>query len=285
MDRLLASGVLLGCCPGVRERGLLVQQQQQPPARRVLVILPTYNEAENVLPLSADVLAQDQSIEVLVVDDHSPDGTGDLVARASERESRLHLHRRAGKLGLGTAYLAGFRFGLDRDFDFIFTMDCDFSHNPRHLPDMIESLERWDMVVGSRYVEGGGIRNWPWSRRLLSRFANFYARTLLALDLRDCTAGYRGYRREVLEGVDPFGIRSSGYSFLEEMAWRVTRYGFSIGEIPIVFEQRNAGVSKIESSEIYLAAWYVLLTALRPPKLSEPPPSRNSRPKTDPADP
>ena len=244
-------------------------------ADRILVILPTYNEAENVVVLSGRVLGQDSRIEVLVVDDASPDGTGDLVDQARSSEPRLHLLRRPGKLGLGSAYLAGFRYGLEHGFDFIFTMDCDFSHDPVYLPGLIELLARHDMVIGSRYVPGGGIRNWPWPRRLLSRFANFYARTLLRVPVRDCTAGFRGYRREALEAVDPFAIRSSGYSFLEEMAWRINRYGFSIAEFPIVFEQRNAGVSKIESSEIYLAAWHVLLTALRPPRLP-PPGSRRS---------
>ena len=234
---------------------------------RVLIILPTYNEAENVLALSSQVLAQNPRIEVLVVDDGSPDGTGDLVEVARKEQPRLHLLRRPGKLGLGTAYLAGFRFGLDEGFDFIFTMDCDFSHNPSYLPEMLACLEDHDMVIGSRYVPGGGIENWPWHRRLLSAFANFYARTLLRLPVRDCTAGYRGYARRVLETVDPFQIRSSGYSFLEEMAWRVARCGFRIGEIPIIFEQRKAGISKIESREIYLAAWYVLATALHPPTL------------------
>jgi len=249
------------------ERGPRVVAESAPGPKRVLVILPTYNEADNVLDLAAQVLGQDPSIEVLVVDDNSPDGTGELVADAQRDEPRLHLLRRPGKLGLGTAYLAGFRYGLDAGFDRLFTMDCDFSHNPKYLPAMLAALDDHDVVVGSRYVPGGGIENWPWPRRLLSKFANFYARTLLRLDLRDCTAGYRGYSREVLETVDPFGIRSSGYSFLEEMAWRVTRCGFSIAEIPIVFEQRKAGASKIESSEIYLAAWYVLATALRPPPL------------------
>ncbi len=249
------------------------------PVERILVILPTYNEVENVGELCRQVIAQDPRIEVVVVDDHSPDGTGDLVETIQAGEPKLHLIRRSGKLGLGTAYLRGFRFGLDQSFDFVFTMDCDFSHNPSYLPDLIELLGRRDMVVGSRYVPGGGVENWPPHRRLLSRFANFYARTLLRIDLRDCTAGFRGYRRRVLETVRPFEIRSSGYSFLEEMAWRVDRYGFSMGEVPIIFEQRNAGVSKIESSEIYLAAWYVLLTALRPPKLvfpSDPPPPQES---------
>ncbi|MCH2186898.1 polyprenol monophosphomannose synthase [Myxococcota bacterium] len=230
----------------------------------ILVILPTYNEAENVIGLTRLILEQDSRIDVLVVDDGSPDGTAHLVEELKASESRVHLIQRAGKMGLGTAYLAGFRFGLDEDYKSVFTMDCDFSHNPRYLPDMIEKLKTCDLVVGSRYVRGGGIENWPWYRLLLSRFANFYARTLLRLDLRDCTAGFRGYRREVLERVDPFDVRSSGYSFLEEMAWKVARAGFSIAEVPIVFEQRKAGSSKIESREIYLAAWKVLMTALRP---------------------
>lgn len=237
--------------------------------KRALVILPTYNEAENVLPLSADILAAEPSIEILVVDDNSPDGTGDIVSDAMKTESRLHLLRRAGKQGLGTAYLAGFRYGLERDYDLIFTMDGDRSHNPKYLPAMITCLEDHDMVIGSRYVPGGGIENWPVHRRILSAFANFYTRLLLRITVSDCTSGYRGYRREVLEAVDPFAVRSSGYSFLYEMAWRVTVSGFSIGEVPIIFEQRVAGDSKIDSSEIYLAAWRVLMTALQPPKLPE----------------
>ena len=233
------------------------------------MVLPTYNEAGNVLRLAREVLAQSDAIEVLVVDDASPDGTGDLVELASRDEARLNLIRRPGKLGLGTAYLVGFRFGLDRGYGRIFTMDCDFSHNPKYLPGMLRELDECDMVIGSRYVPGGGIENWSLFRRVLSAFANFYARTLLRLPVHDCTAGYRGYRCEVLEAVDPFAIRSSGYSFLEEMAWRVARCGFRIREIPIVFEQRMAGASKIESSEIYLAAWYVLVTAVRPPKIGK----------------
>lgn len=229
----------------------------------ILVILPTYNEVENVIGLARLVLEQDPRIEVLVVDDGSPDGTAERVEELRASESRVHLIQRPGKMGLGTAYLAGFRFGLDANYTSVFTMDCDFSHNPRYLPKMIEKLKECDLVVGSRYVPGGGIENWPWYRLLLSRFANFYARTLLRLDLHDCTAGFRGYRREVLEGVNPFDIRSSGYSFLEEMAWKVSRAGFSIAEVPIVFEQRKAGSSKIESREIYLAAWKVLVTAFR----------------------
>jgi dolichol-phosphate mannosyltransferase len=230
---------------------------------RAVVILPSYNEAENVLPLSADVLSRDASLEVLVVDDNSPDGTGDLVDKAREDEPRLHLLRRPGKLGLGSAYLAGFREALVRGADLVLTMDCDYSHHPRYLPGMLQAMEQADMVIGSRYVPGGGVENWALRRRLLSRFANFYTRVLLRLPVRDCTAGFRCYRREVIERVDPFTIESSGYSFLEEMVWRVHRHGFRIREIPIVFEDRTRGDSKIDSSEIYRAAWHVLLTAWR----------------------
>jgi len=229
---------------------------------RAVVILPSYNEAENVLSLSADILAQDPALEVVVVDDNSPDGTGDLVADAMVRENRLHLVRRPGKLGLGSAYQAGFQFALTNDFDLIFTMDCDYSHHPRYLPQFLQSIASGnDLVVGSRYVPGGGITNWPIHRRLLSRFANFYTRLLLRVPVHDCTAGYRCYTREVLQTVDPATIRSSGYAFLEDMVMRVHRAGFQIAEVPIVFEDRTRGASKINHSEIYLAAWHVLRTA------------------------
>jgi dolichol-phosphate mannosyltransferase len=248
--------------------------------KRALVILPTYNEAENVLPLAREIQDAHPSLEILVVDDDSPDGTGDIVAQAQASQPRLHLLRRAGKQGLGTAYLAGFRYGLEQDFDFIFTMDGDRSHNPKYLPAMLAQLEDHDMVIGSRYVPGGGIENWPIHRRILSAFANSYTRFLLRITVRDCTSGYRGYRREVLETVDPHGVRSSGYSFLYEMAWRVSKTGHAIGEIPIVFEQRIAGDSKIDSSEIYFAAWRVLMTALRPPTLPQGKPDRKASPQS-----
>jgi dolichol-phosphate mannosyltransferase len=234
---------------------------------RALVILPTYNEAENVLPLSEEVLAADPGLEILVVDDNSPDGTGDLVEQALKEEPRLHLLRRPGKLGLGSAYLAGFRQGLDRGYECILTMDCDGSHHPRHLPAVLEAAHSHDVVIGSRYVPGGSVVNWPWYRKMLSSFANFYTRLLLRVPTHDNTAGFRCYSREVLEAVDPFQIRSSGYSFLYEMVYRVHRMGFTIAEVPITFEERRGGVSKIDSSEIYRAAWHVLVTALRPPPL------------------
>ena len=232
---------------------------------RFLVTLPTYNEAENVVPLVSEVLAQDPRIRVLVVDDASPDGTGDLVEALQADEPRLELLRRAGKLGLGTAYLAGFRHGLDHGFDAVLTMDCDFSHKPQYLPDLLAAAEEYDLVIGSRYVPGGGIANWPLHRRALSAWANFYTRMLLRVPVRDCTSGYRLYRREVLEGVNPFAVSSSGYSFLEEMVQRVHRAGFRIGETPILFEDRLRGQSKISRVEIIRAAFHVLRSAISPP--------------------
>lgn len=238
---------------------------------RTLVVLPTYNEAENVRGLAAEILATDASLEILVVDDASPDGTGDLVAEAAEHEPRLRLLRRPGKLGLGSAYLAGFRVALERGYDRVMTMDCDRSHNPRHIPALLAAMDGCGCAIGSRYVPGGAIRNWPWHRRTLSAFANLYARTLLRVPVRDLTSGFRCYAREALAAVDPFASRASGYSFLEEMAWRIHRGGFRIREVPIVFEQRTAGVTKIDSSEIYRAAWHVLATALRPGPIARAP--------------
>jgi dolichol-phosphate mannosyltransferase len=236
----------------------------RPQDGRTLVVLPTYDEAENILSLTEQILDVSPDIDVLVVDDNSPDGTGRLVADHARQEPRLHLIRRSGKLGLGTAYLAGFRHGLDNGYSRIFTMDADFSHNPRYIPQMLALMEHRDLVIGSRYVPGGGIKNWPVHRRLLSFVANFYARTLLRLPVRDCTSGFRCYSAQVLVAVEPFDTRASGYSFLEEMAVRVFRAGFRIGEIPIIFENRRAGSSKIDSREIYRAAWHVFAQALRP---------------------
>ncbi len=236
---------------------------------RALVILPSYNEAENVLALSNDILERDPCLDVLVIDDNSPDGTAALVKDAMRDEPRLHLVERPNKQGLGSAYQAGFVYGLERDYDLILTMDCDYSHHPKYLPQILEAIQHNDLVIGSRYVPGGGISNWPVSRQLLSRFANFYTRVLLGIPVRDCTAGFRCYTREVLETVEPDAIRSSGYACLEDMAMRVPRAGFRITEVPIIFEDRTLGASKINHSEIYLAAWHVLVSAIRPPAVKK----------------
>jgi len=230
---------------------------------RAIVLIPTYNEAGSILGLLRGILAQAPEIEALVIDDASPDGTADLVEAERARRPRIHLLPRPGKLGLGSAYLAGFRYGLEHGYPRIVTMDGDGSHDPAHLPSLLRGLDDHDLVIGSRYVPGGGIANWSWQRRWLSRFANAYTRLLLQLPIRDCTSGYRSYRSEVLGKVDPFAMRASGYSFLEEMAWRVHRAGLRIAEVPILFLDRNAGRSKINRSEIGKAAWHVLRTAAR----------------------
>jgi len=235
---------------------------------RTLVVIPTYNEAGSIVALAEGVLVQDPGLDVLVVDDGSPDGTAEVVERVAAGEPRLSVLRRPGKLGLGSAYLAGFGHGLERGYDQIFTMDGDGSHDPAYLPAMLAALRDADMVIGSRYVPGGGIANWRLHRRVLSRFANAYTRLLLRLPLHDCTSGYRGYRREVLLGSDPSAVRSSGYSFLEEIVWRVYRAQFRIVEVPIVFTDRHFGASKIDRKEIFKAAWHVLATALRPPPVT-----------------
>ena len=170
---------------------------------RVLVVVPTYNEKNNVERLCSELLALDHPLDLLFVDDGSPDGTGQILDAIAAEDARVQVMHRSGKLGVGSAHLAGIGWAYDRGYDWLVTMDCDFSHDPRYLPGLIELLGEHDMVIGSRYVPGGGVENWPLSRRLLSKFANFYARTLLGIDVRDCTAGYRGYRREVLETVEP----------------------------------------------------------------------------------
>jgi dolichol-phosphate mannosyltransferase len=241
---------------------------------RCLVVLPTYNEVLNAVPLVRAILAAVPQVDVLVVDDASPDGTADSVraeqaALPPERRGHLLLHERAGKLGLGTAYLAGFRRALDDGYDLVVTMDGDFSHHPRYLPALLAGAEGHDLVIGSRYVPGGGIENWPLHRRALSAFANFYTRSLLRLPVRDCTSGFRCYHTRVIEAIAPWDSNASGYSFLEELVWRVQRAGFSITEVPIVFEDRRLGASKISRSEIHRAALHVLANAFRrPPRAS-----------------
>lgn len=223
-------------------------------------MIPTYDEVETAPPLIRELQALATPLEVLVVDDASPDGTADAVEALGSEACPVHVLRRPGKLGIGSAHLAGFRFGLDHGFDAVVTMDGDRSHDPADLPPLLAALADHDMVIGSRYVPGGGVENWPAHRRALSRFANWYTRTLLHLPYRDCTSGYRGYAREVFERADVFSIEASGYSFLEQMLWRVDRAGFRITETPIRFVDRRAGKSKIESREIARAAWDVLAT-------------------------
>jgi len=213
---------------------------------RALVITPTYNERANVPTLVERVLAQDPRLEMLFVDDNSPDGTGDLIADLAAREPRIHLLRRPGKLGLGTAYRDGFRWALARDYELIFEMDADFSHDPSHLPEFLKAAESADFVLGSRYLDGRvTVVNWPMSRLLLSYGANIYARFVTGLRLWDATGGFKCFHRRVLEAIDLGDVRSNGYAFQIEMSFRAVRNGFRPVEIPIVFTDRTSGESKM----------------------------------------
>lgn len=227
------------------------------------VVVPTYNERENIESLVEQLLALPLALYVLIVDDNSPDGTGDLAdTLAARNDARVSVIHRPAKLGLGTAYVAGFEHALARGADTILTMDADFSHHPRYIPAMVEmSGAGFDLVIGSRYVRGGGTRGCSWRRRLLSWGANGFARVLLGLRARDATAGFRCYRREVLESVEPREIRSSGYSFLIEMLYRAQRHGWRVGEVPILFDNRRLGKSKISRAEILRAMQTVLRLA------------------------
>jgi dolichol-phosphate mannosyltransferase len=227
-------------------------------AERALVIVPTYNERENIVRLIDAVLAQDASIDMLVVDDGSPDGTGAIVAERASRDSRVHLLQRDRKLGLGTAYIAGFRWALARDYELMFEMDADFSHDPSHIPQFLESVRDADLVLGSRYRDGRvTVVNWPIGRLLLSYFANVYARTVTGLPLFDSTGGFKVYRRKVLEAIDLSDVKSNGYAFQIEMSFRAWKRGFRIVEIPIVFVDRAEGTSKMSKKIVREAVWMV----------------------------
>jgi dolichol-phosphate mannosyltransferase len=225
---------------------------------KALVVIPTYNEAETILKVVGQVLAIEPRAEVLVVDDGSPDGTADLVdgQRASEPR-RLHLLRRDAKEGLGAAYRAGFAWGLARDYDALVEMDADLSHPPDRLPALLDRLAAADLVIGSRYVPGGATRNWSRVREAISRGGNLYVRIMLGLHVNDATAGFRAYRRQVLEALDVGAVRSSGYCFQVEMAHRAWQEGFVVVEVPIIFTERQAGSSKMSKRIVAEALWRV----------------------------
>ena len=225
---------------------------------KTLVIIPTYNESSNVRQIVPLVLEQNERAEVLVVDDNSPDGTGEIVESMARELPRLHVIRRAGKQGLGTAYLAGFKWALERDYEYIFEMDADFSHDPKHIPEFLEAARHADLVLGSRYLKGRvTVVNWPMGRLLLSYFANIYARVVTGHRLFDATGGFKCYRRKVLEGIDLEAVRSNGYAFQIEMSFRAWRKGFKITEIPIVFVDRVDGTSKMSGAIVREAVWTV----------------------------
>ena len=226
---------------------------------KALIVVPTYNERENVEEIAGRLLATLDDADILFVDDNSPDGTGELLDQLASREKRVNVMHRAGKQGLGTAYIAGFRWGLAQDYQFFFEFDADGSHDPKYLPHMLALAEGTaDAVVGSRNVPGGGTMNWGVGRKLLSRGGSFYSRTILGIDVRDVTAGFMCWRRRVLEALELDHIDSNGYSFQIEMKYRAIQKGFKLVETPIVFVDRRVGQSKMNRSivaEALLKVW------------------------------
>ncbi len=221
--------------------------------RPAVVCLPTYNEAENVRPVLDAILAATPDVDVLVIDDNSPDGTGRIADEIAAREPRVQVLHRAGKEGLGKAYLAGFAWALGRGYDLVLEMDADFSHDPKYLPAMLEKARQADLVLGSRNVPGGGTVNWGLGRKILSRGGSLYARLVLGLPVRDLTGGFKCFRRQVLEAIDLPSVECSGYAFQIELTYRAVRKGFRVAEIPIVFVDRRVGQSKM-SRRIVLEA-------------------------------
>lgn len=235
------------------------------------VIVPTYNEADNLDPLVSQLLDLPVKLGVIVVDDNSPDGTGDLADKWAEKfPEQVHVVHRPDKLGLGTAYIAGFYKGFDLNAQRLMTMDADFSHNPRYIPAMIDLSREKHVVIGSRYVPGGGTVNCTWKRIMMSKIANMVARIALGLKAKDATAGFRLYRREVLQSIPLDEIFSSGYSFLVEMLFMCQRRGWQIGEVPIVFEDRRMGTTKISRNEVLKAQYTVFRLFLRRVRRKEP---------------
>ena len=235
-----------------------IQPSRPRPLQRALVIVPTYNERENLPRLVPSILSRDPRLEILVVDDGSPDGTGALAEEIAAAERRVHVVHRAGKLGLGTAYIAGFRWGLERGYDVLFEMDADFSHDPAHLPQFLDAISEYDLVLGSRYLHGRvTVVNWPIGRLLLSYFANVYARKVTGLPIADLTGGYKCFRREVLAAIELERVESNGYAFQIEMSFRAWKKGFKLGEIPIMFVDRDVGESKMSKAIVREAVWRV----------------------------
>jgi dolichol-phosphate mannosyltransferase len=210
-----------------------------------LIIIPTYNERDNLPRLIEAIFATIADVHILVVDDNSPDGTGGLADEIATRDPRVHVMHRAGKLGLGTAYIAGFKWALARDYPLVMEMDADFSHQPKYVPELIAKAAEADLVLGCRYMPGGGTEDWTWLRKLISRGGNLYARAVMGLPFRDLTGGFKCFRRTVLETIDLDAVTSKGYAFQIELTYRTHLAGFRIAEVPIIFPDRRVGQSKM----------------------------------------
>jgi dolichol-phosphate mannosyltransferase len=231
----------------------------------ILVIIPTYNEIENVEKMITTVLSLDNKIDILIVDDNSPDKTGEFVKTEYSKEKRVNLIERAGKLGLGTAYIEGFKFALEKKYEYIIEMDCDFSHDPKDVLRLIDAVEENDLVIGSRYIQGVNVVNWPLRRLILSMGASLYTRIITGMPIKDATSGFKCFKRKVIESINLDEIHSNGYSFQIEMHYRTWKKGFKIKEIPIVFTDRIDGVSKMGKHIVQEAIFMVW--KLRFPKL------------------
>lgn len=230
---------------------------------KVLVIIPTYNELENVKKIIPAVLEQNENIDVLIIDDNSPDKTGDYVEELSRKNQRVKLIRREKKLGLGTAYIAGFKYALQNNYDFVFEMDADFSHDPKEINNFLDAIKDADVVLGSRYINGVRVLNWPMRRLLLSYFASVYTRIITGLPVKDATGGFKCFRIEVLKAIELNRIKSNGYSFQIEMTFKAFKKGFRIKEIPIVFVDRVQGKSKMSKKIVWEAVFMVWKLRLR----------------------
>jgi dolichol-phosphate mannosyltransferase len=224
---------------------------------KALVIIPTYNEVENIEQLLSILLEDNKDLEILVLDDNSPDGTARVVKGKMEAESRIHLIERPGKMGLGSAYVTGFKYALEHGFEYIMEMDADFSHNPKDVPRLLEEAKNYDLVIGSRYSNGVNIVNWPFKRLLISYFASKYVRIITSMPIKDPTGGFKCFNRRVLESINLDKILSDGYAFQIEMNFRAWTRGFRIKEIPIIFTERINGVSKMSKHIVWEAAWMV----------------------------
>ena len=224
---------------------------------KILVIIPTYNELENLPKLLPEVLSKDDGINVLIVDDNSPDGTASYIENEQKNNERIHLIKRSSKQGLGTAYIAGFKFALQRDYEVVFEMDADFSHDPNEIPRFLKEIENADVVLGSRYKNGVNVINWPMRRLLLSWFANIYTRVITGMPLHDATGGFKCFKRKVLEAIDLNRVKSNGYAFQIEMNFKAWKKGFRITEIPIIFIDRVKGSSKMSKKIVREAVFMV----------------------------
>jgi dolichol-phosphate mannosyltransferase len=221
---------------------------------KILIIIPTYNEADNIEPLIKEIFRNRNDVDILIIDDNSPDGTAEIVEKLEKTYDVINLIKRSGKMGYGSACQEGFTWALKcKNYKYFITMDADFSHHPKYINDILGGIEEKSIVLGSRYIEGGGVENWGIHRKILSRGANLYSRCILNIPVNDCTSGFRCYRREVIEKIDLNAITSEGYSFLEEMLYICKLQDFSILEVPIVFENRKYGKSKINKMEIFKA--------------------------------